>query len=104
MNLYRLRISKSLGGETPMLLQSQHCFSSREAAFAQVYLFVPEDERPNWTSSDDSSDIKFDFRVDSARFQIWIDKMPIDKPITSLFLDQTITQTPEWCAKNGFHF
>lgn len=103
--LYRVRISKSYGGEAPMYLVSQYTFTTKSDAITKSLSLVPENTEINWTSSKYSNDdIKFDFRVKSCTYQVWIDEMPVDPPDISLSTDQTITQLPIWSSSKGYHF
>lgn len=104
--MYRLRISRSFGGETPMILQSQRAFSNKAIALAAVFRSLPEDVEINWTKGNSENDIKFDFRMRTCRYQVWIDPLPViaDDAVLDLFQDESITEYPRWCNKKGFHF
>lgn len=101
--IYRLRISRSFGGECPMELLSVRAFSTKELALAAAMRSFPCDVALNWTRGGEN-DVKFDFITDSQRFQFWIDAFPVDEPIFSFKQDFRITQQPTWHESKGFDF
>lgn len=104
--MFRVRIARSFGGESPMVLQSQHLYSTKENAIASAVLSVPQPawEKIEWIPTLDDDGLKFNFCVGALTYQISIDKVRVDVPIESFTLDQSIIQHPTWCEKRGFHF
>ncbi len=102
--MYRVRISRSFGGEQPMYLLSTHIYSSKQIALAEALKALPPESELNWTKGKDDEEIKFNFRVSSFRIQIWIDKCAVDEPIENVLKDDAITEWPIRNEQRGFVF
>lgn len=100
--MYRLRVSKSYGGEAPMNMIGCYGFVKKEEAIAEAIKCVPEGHEMKWVSGKEG-DIKFQFRVRTMLYQMWIDKFPT---VTSkdLLKDNMITDFPIFSPTKGFHF
>lgn len=101
--MFRLRISKSYGGETPMCLITQHVFTDKVRALAAAIQVVPQDIELNWTKGE-TDDIKFDFCIGALRYQVWIDDLPTDPILLNIGEDHSITEYPRWSQIKGYNF
>jgi len=97
--MFRLRVSKSYGGQAPMKLIGFYSFETKEEAVAEAVKGVPDDCELEWMQGEEN-DVKFNFLVGSVRYQCWIDESP---PFKSLLEDMT-TVDPLWSKEKGYYF
>jgi hypothetical protein len=60
--MYRLRVSKSYGGGSPMMMIGCYAFTRKEDAIAAAIKSVPGDSEIEWAKGEDG-DVKYNFRV-----------------------------------------
>ena len=97
--MFRLRVSKSYGGASPMKMIGCYGFTSKEEAVAEAMKGVPDDCELEWVKGGEQ-DVKFNFLVGSVLYQCWVDTFSTP---TNLLEDMT-TVEPHWSEEKGYYF